>query len=1020
MNTAQKEVKFSKGEVNERLLERQDLDLLNASASYIKNLYSTPYGSIKLRPGTENLATISTPYPAKDYTVTSLVDDSGSIDAETIQDLTNATAVIFDDGGTRVLVAVGTNINAYTTDTAYDFDNLTQIGSSFDISSYLSSVSQMLVKRSVIVNGVYQDIVYFLGIDASTSDSSVYYFDLTLTDSNFTVSTVSPLQGSFEHDSATITDFAISSSGDRFIISEYDSGEAYYTTYQIESLWLIDTVDADNELEYVELQTAQGYAKFFDDGDSLWTGDYFYHLPNKYVLANNEQRETMSGASVDNLCQVIDDTYVTAIAEAGGAETDRIVVLTITRQNQDIWNILSVDRGSYVSENNFGSSGNQGQFYVTDRTGAKETDTVEIRDIYIDAGASGGVGIEIVADGTDTLWTGDLTGEPQNIKATYTKQAYETIAINYPDWVAVGEIAGKLNLSLFVFYDSTDTVLKSKIMPFIFNTEQKYVVHATTTGFGVYDDDGNWLSFLSLTIDEDYIEDLKYTQQEDTMIITHPEIPPQVIQRTFDAGVVGWVLYELDIQNYPYYNFGGEVITNPTTTLTPSAVEGNVKLTAGGGTIFTAGSVGQIIDGGGGRVRITEYVSATVVQGYTIIPFYATTAIASGEWDFIKGHEPVWSSTRGYPATCMFYQQRLWFGGSKSRPRTIWASRVGQYNDFENAGNYDNDAIDITLSSSSVDQIVNIFPNRGVQIFTKGAEWTLPEGTLTPDSIIAVKNTSNGSLTGLNPVDLSGYTLFVEKNGKNLLSYVYNDSQGAYVTTALSLLTDMISNPVGMTVDYNSNRDEGNYLYLVNSDGNAVVACLLLEEKINSFTRFETDNGNIKDVITLVSDVYLLVERNNNIYLEKIDGDLRTDFTQQFSASATITGLGEYEGNTVYVYNDDADYGSYTVSGGQITLTETPNNPVYIGYGIDYDLTSNRIAINSKTLNIEKRISKATMATKDTSKVTFTGQTKERDNDIYDFYGVTNPARDPRYTISGTFDYFEMLSLFININYGDK
>ena len=52
MNTKQKKIKFSKGQISDKLLERTDLDILDSSASEITNFVSTPYGSIQTREGT--------------------------------------------------------------------------------------------------------------------------------------------------------------------------------------------------------------------------------------------------------------------------------------------------------------------------------------------------------------------------------------------------------------------------------------------------------------------------------------------------------------------------------------------------------------------------------------------------------------------------------------------------------------------------------------------------------------------------------------------------------------------------------------------------------------------------------------------------------------------------------------------------------------------------------------------------------------------------------------------------------
>jgi hypothetical protein len=506
------------------------------------------------------------------------------------------------------------------------------------------------------------------------------------------------------------------------------------------------------------------------------------------------------------------------------------------------------------------------------------------------------------------------------------------------------------------------------------------------------------------------------------MIFTHQDMPVKMLQRTLDAdGNIVWNFTDFIFIKIPFMLFGNEVKTQPAATLTPSETDGSVKLTAGA-SVFTESSVGQLVDGGGGRARITEYESGTVVHGYTMIPFYTKDAIASGKWDYITGYEPAWSADRGWPATCMFYQQRLWFGGAKSKPGTVFASRINQYDSFENVGNYDNDAISATISSDQIDEIVNIYPNRGVQMFTSGGEWIIPEGAATPDSVTFVKNTSNGSRPELFPVSISGITMFVEKNGNSLLSFVYTDAQAAYTTDSLSLLTGLVSEPVAMAVDYNSAQNVGNFLYMVKADGTMVVFCIMPGQQINAASRFETE-GEILDVTNVYGDTYILVDRDDVLYLEKLDYK-RTDctITKTPDNNGIIGGLEDYNGYFVHVYTDDYDLGEYFVIGGHIALPpDFPGQaPLQIGITYDYKVISTKIAVDGQTGNIEKRIAKATVTTHNTKKLNFCGQALRGNNDVYNFYGVGGYARDCRFWIEGAFDPVEILSIVLNINYGEK
>ena len=41
-----------------------------------------------------------------------------------------------------------------------------------------------------------------------------------------------------------------------------------------------------------------------------------------------------------------------------------------------------------------------------------------------------------------------------------------------------------------------------------------------------------------------------------------------------------------------------------------------------------------------------------------------------------------YSPIKGYPRTCAFYQERLYFGGTLAEPQTLWGSRSADFHDF--------------------------------------------------------------------------------------------------------------------------------------------------------------------------------------------------------------------------------------------------------------------------------------------------------------------------------------------------
>lgn len=570
------------------------------------------------------------------------------------------------------------------------------------------------------------------------------------------------------------------------------------------------------------------------------------------------------------------------------------------------------------------------------------------------------------------------------------------------------DLTNSLDLVGSLYFDylrlNTGSTSLEKMIPYNFNNEQEYLIILSEQRIEVYQDGTLIQEIPALDLSADYIKDIKYTSKDDTIILTHKDMIPKQLQRTNN----GWMLSNFPYTNIPYFAFGGETKTTKTVSITPSDTGGAIKITAAS-SVFDSGYVGQFIDGNGGRVRITEYVSGTVVNGVTVIPFYTDDAITS--WTYISGYEEVWSVTRGYPRTCLFAQQRLWFGGSRDLPSHIWASRINDYNNFKNAGNYANDSIDITLLTNN--PILNLVEQRGIHVFTAGEEWTASETSLTPNDISVKCNTKNGSLT-LEPVVINGVIMYAEKNGKSLLGYVYNYEQASFVSDNMSILSNLLESPIRMSVETNSNTDRGDFLFIVLEDGTMLTACVALSEGIFSITKFVTE-GKVKDVCCLTSDTYIIVERNGIQYLEKLTNDT-TDFTKTFYVDGdVINNMSEYNGYNVYLsYGDKVEV--FPVYDGQVFLEAPYKGYATAGIGFPFRVESNPISINNKTMTCKKRISKATVYCKDTDRLEFNGQ-KKKGKDVFEFYACTSYKDDVRFVINGEFYPVNILSVTLNLNY---
>lgn len=721
---------------------------------------------------------------------------------------------------------------------------------------------------------------------------------------------------------------------------------------------------------------------------------------------------TAGGNGGSSILSIDDNNIIVAGGGTGG----------ITDNHGGYGGSISVSKDLVINKAEVNRSGNNGAGWYGGGT------TVNTASVYKDYGygaggatyygvgkvggtgfASIGVGyITVVVEKTsgDDIWeevlTRNITTEGVNIDLRVSD--FQKIRLRIID-NDLFDFNGTVSVSSAILYLSATEGPSFKLIPFVYNEFTKYLFVLSSTNILVYENE-KLIQRLEVDIPEEYLKDIKYTSKDDTLILTHSKMPTKILKNIIGSG---WIYGDLDLKNIPYAVFGEETEENKITGITPSELEGAIKITADS-SIFSDAWVGQYIDGNGGRVKITEYVSGTVVNGYTIIPFYTKDKISN--WTYISGYEPVWSETRGYPRTCLFAQQRLWFGGSKDKPATVWASRLGDYFNFKNSGNYDNDSIDVDLLTN--DPIVNMIDNRGLHIFTTGQEMTVSENSFTPDTFSVVTNTRNGSYSLINPVVFGGIVGFVEKNGTSLLSYVYDYNQASYMTDNISLFSNLIKKPVAMSAEVNSEKDRGDFLFIVLDDGTMLVMCVSLSEDIKSISKFETD-GKIVDVTSLKSDTYILVIRNGVYILEKIE-NVFTDNTKQFYISGNIlSGLEEYNNKYVYVYNNEY-IEKKLITGSDFVLNKSVEGNFNVGLAFDYELESNPIAINGKTVEIKKRISSATLHCKDTPQITFNNQLK-KDKDIYNFYACTKYDNDVRFKINGEFYPMEILSVMLNINY---
>ena len=505
-----------------------------------------------------------------------------------------------------------------------------------------------------------------------------------------------------------------------------------------------------------------------------------------------------------------------------------------------------------------------------------------------------------------------------------------------------------------------------KLVPFEFSTTQSYMLLFVHNRMYIFknkelvtniNSSGN--DYLTTTIGSTVLATMDHTQSADTLIVVQEDMAPKKIVRGGSHST--WTISDISFEFIPKFNFTpAETTINQ--TITPSAVDGNITITAGG-SVFTSSHVNQFVEAndGMGRARITRFVSGTSVEAVVEIPFFNTSAIASGGTFLDTGYEDSFSTSKGFPRTCTFHEGRLYFGGVKSRPNTIFASRVARFFDFNPGEALDDDSIELTISTDSTNAITGMFSGRDLQIFTKGGEFFLPQSTLdpiTPTNVVVNGATRRGSKEGIKPVGAESGTLFIQRAGKSLREFLFSDVELSYISNNISLLSShLLKSPSDMALRKATSTTDGDLLLIVNeTDGSLATYSILRGQNVIAPSLSTTD-GEFVNVGVDVDQIYFTVKRTissaDKYYVECFNDDNTTDSAKLYSggskpSTTTVTGLSHLEGKTVKVIADDQMQLDKTVSSGQITLDAVPTT--YVEIGLNYTPTI-------KTLPVELKLS---------------------------------------------------------------
>tara|TARA_B110000503_G_scaffold46859_1_gene76420 strand:+ start:4476 stop:7025 length:2550 start_codon:yes stop_codon:yes gene_type:complete len=424
------------------------------------------------------------------------------------------------------------------------------------------------------------------------------------------------------------------------------------------------------------------------------------------------------------------------------------------------------------------------------------------------------------------------------------------------------------------------------------------------------------------------VSEVRDSQTENVMLMFHKDYEPQ---RIIFEGNASFVSGPIPFSNVPQYDYND--------TDSPTAVSAVQRITFGNG--FVAGNRYQVDVQGvlsknisfGGDVESTAFnlqknlqempifgdtgitVTGSALLGpYTITisnesaqplklfsAFVTEGATGNTGITFVRDvigvsrKEDVWSSTRGFPLMGAFNEGRLWIGGTKSKRQSLFASKSGDLFNFFSEEGADDDGIFVTINSRNLTEIVDVNPDRGLQVFCSGAEFIVKGNT--PSTIQIEAETQLGSFN-LETKALDGATLFINGNGNTLRQYLYNFNEDAYTSNDISVLSShLINKPLDMAALDGTSSEDSAWVFIVNEDGSAAVLNTVRAQDINGFTKWtlynpDADNTTKYESCSVVGkELYLVVKSTNAIDVNTYKTIEKWDFNVLLDSAKNFTGV---------------------------------------------------------------------------------------------------------------------------------
>ena len=556
-----------------------------------------------------------------------------------------------------------------------------------------------------------------------------------------------------------------------------------------------------------------------------------------------------------------------------------------------------------------------------------------------------------------------------------------------------------------------DSTKKTRVFPFVFNSEQTYMIEAGHHYFR-FIQDGGYIVYpenysvvakrgqiveLETPYDSEDLQRLKFAQSADILTITHLNYAPrELIRRDHHDWSLSSITFNPSIaaptnvtaswtgstsENTRQYTYLVTAVDEE--TLEESARSATVTVTGHREAYWTTSEYFTISWAAvSGASEYNVYRSVNGIFGYV-----GTSTTTSFTDDNI---EPDLSETApiqknpfangNNPSCCAYYQQRKIYGNTVNNPQMLNASQTATSNNFNcSRPLIATDAVDVVMADREVNEIMHLIPFKDLIVLTTNSEYKVngSDGKFEANPMpVATIQSSYGS-SHVSPVVSGSMVLFVEAGGTVIRELGYDYLSDSYDGDELSLYASHLFE--GKEIIYIAYaKAPYRLVYVIFNDGTMATLTYNKKQKLCGWARHET--AGLFESVAVIREgqedvAYFVIKRKINgvwkRYIERtvsrIVEDARAGFFVDSGLSGywengvtTISGLDHLIGEDVIVLADGGVIQGLTVSAqGSITL---PKAAYFVVVGLPYEFEFETLGIEGEnTHGLKKQINTVTI-----------------------------------------------------------